>query len=41
CGVLAGAAHLPPAEQPEATARRLADFLHSLRGVDAQEAGHE
>lgn len=30
-GVLAGAAHLPPAEQPKATAHRIADFLDTLR----------
>jgi 3-oxoadipate enol-lactonase len=32
CGVIAGAAHLPPAEQPKTTARRLADFLDGLGG---------
>ncbi|MGO4596367.1 alpha/beta fold hydrolase [Terrabacter sp. 2RAF25] len=36
-GVLAGAAHLPPAEQPEATARALADFIAGVaRGQVAQ-----
>lgn len=30
-GVLAGAAHLPPAEQPRATAQRLSEFLDTLR----------
>ena len=31
CDVVADAAHLPPAEQPKTTARRLADFLDTLR----------